>query len=61
MQAEVERWLRELHVPRLQELVTVEVGPHVHYRLAKSKARKQLGDELYRERLRCVDTIKTAG
>jgi hypothetical protein len=59
MQADVERWLRELHVPRAHELVTVEAGPHVHYRLAKSKARKQLGDELYRQRLRRVDTLDT--
>jgi hypothetical protein len=60
MQPEVERWLRELHVPRIQELVTVEAGPHVHYRLAKSRARKQLSDELYRQRLRRVDSLTNA-
>jgi hypothetical protein len=57
--ADVARWLRELSVPRLDEpLVTVEAGPHVHYRLAKSRDRKRLSDELYKQRLRKVDTVK---
>jgi hypothetical protein len=60
MQRDVERWLRELGVPKLDELVTIEAGPHVHYRLAKIGNRKKLGDELYRQRLRRVDTLTTA-
>ena len=58
MAPDVERWLKELAVPRVTELVTVEAGPHVHYRLAKSSGRKRLGDVLYRERLRRVDAVK---
>ncbi len=57
MQGDVERWLRELGVPKLAELVTLDSVPHVHYRTAKSLGRKKLGDELYRQRLRRVDTI----
>jgi hypothetical protein len=52
-------WLRELSVPRERELVTVREAPHFHYRPAKSRDRKKLGDELYRERLRRVDSVKT--
>jgi hypothetical protein len=60
MAPDVERWLKELRVPRITELVTVEAGPHVHYRLAKSSGRKRLGEVLYRERLRRVDVVKPA-
>ncbi|HEY1550583.1 MAG TPA: hypothetical protein VGG28_22295 [Kofleriaceae bacterium] len=60
MQADVERWLRELAVPQRSALVTIESAPHVHYRVAKSLNRKKLGDELYRQRMRRVDTLKPA-
>jgi hypothetical protein len=57
MQADVERWLRELSVPKQRALVTIESVPHVHYRVAKSLSRKKLADELFRQRLRRVDTL----
>jgi hypothetical protein len=57
MATDVERWLRELAVPKQSSLATIESVPHVHYRTAKSLGRKKLGDELYRQRLRRVDTI----
>lgn len=60
LQGDVERWLRELGVPNVAELATIEAGPHVHYRLARIGNRKKLGDELYRQRLRRVDTLKIA-
>jgi hypothetical protein len=34
--------------------------PHFHYRLAKSRDRKKLGEALFRERLRRVDTLRAA-
>jgi hypothetical protein len=58
LEGEVERWLGELAVPRVDELVTVRDVPHFHYRPAKSRDRKKLGDELYRQRLRVVDHIE---
>jgi hypothetical protein len=60
---EVGRWLRELEIPHAHELVTVRDAPHFHYRPAKSRDRKKLGEELYRQRLRRVDSLKreTAG
>ena len=39
-------------------LVTVKDVPHYHYRAAGSRDRKKLADELYRQRLRRVDTVK---
>ena len=57
LQAEVEHWLRDLDVPKLDQLVTVASGPHFHYRPAKSRDRKKLGEELYRQRLRKVDAL----
>jgi hypothetical protein len=57
MAGDVERWLRELSVPKASALVTIESVPHVHYRVAKSLSRKKLADELFRQRLRRVDTI----
>jgi hypothetical protein len=51
------RWLRELDVPRVDKLVTVRDGPHYHYRPVKSRDRKKLGEELYRQRLRKVATV----
>jgi hypothetical protein len=60
LEAEVTGWLRELGVPRASELVTVSKGPHFHYRPAKSRDRKKLSEELYRQRLRKVDSVKSA-
>lgn len=52
-------WLKELGVPRIDKLLTVRDGAHFHYRPAKSRDRAKLGEELYRQRLRKVDTLKT--
>jgi hypothetical protein len=60
MAGDVERWLRELAVPKTSALATIESAPHVHYRVAKSLGRKKLADTLFRERLRRVDTLKPA-
>lgn len=60
LEADVARWLGELRVPRADELVTVSAGPHFHYRPAKSRDRKKLGEELYRQRLRKVDVVTSA-
>jgi hypothetical protein len=57
LEAEVTGWLRELGVPRISPLITVAAAPHFHLRSAKSRDRKKLGDELYRQRLRVVDTV----
>ena len=51
---EVAGWLGELAIPRVDELVTVASVPHFHLRGAKSRDRKKLGDQLFRERLRRV-------
>jgi len=63
LEVEVTRWLRELDVPRVDKLVTVRDGSHFHYRPLKTKDRKKLGEELYRQRLRKVATVTrdTAG
>jgi hypothetical protein len=58
LDAEVGRWLRELDVPEVDALVTVKDAPHFHYRPARSRDRKGLGEALYRERLRRVDALK---
>jgi len=58
LEAEVKRWLGELAVPEVDALVTVKDAPHFHYRPAKSRDRKRLGEALYRERLRRVDTLR---
>lgn len=59
LETDVHAWLRELSVPRIDELVTVTEVPHFHYRGAKTRDRKKLSDELYRQRLRRVDTLAT--
>jgi hypothetical protein len=63
LEADFQRWLGELSIPRAESLVMVKDAPHYHYRPAHSRARRQLGEELYRHRLRRVDTLKprTAG
>ena len=58
LEAEVTRWLGELAVPRVDALVGVRDVPHFHYRPARSRDRRRLGDELYRQRLRRVDTLR---
>lgn len=58
---EVAQWLKELQVPRVESLVTVRDGAHFHYRPAKSRDRKKLGEELYRQRLRKVDSLRVTG
>jgi hypothetical protein len=58
LEAEIAGWLRELDVPPAPELVTVRDAPHFHFRPAKSRDRKKLGEELYRQRLRRVDSVK---
>jgi hypothetical protein len=56
--ADVERWLGELAVPRVDKLVTIRDVPHFHYRPVNSRSREDLGIELYRQRLRKVDVLK---
>jgi hypothetical protein len=58
LEAEVRRWLGELAVPEVGSLVTVKDAPHFHYRPARSRDRKKLAEELYRQRLRRVDTLR---
>jgi hypothetical protein len=58
LHSEVEGWLGELKLPHVPDLVTVSRGPHFHYRPAKSRDRKKLGEELFRQRLRKVDSLK---
>jgi hypothetical protein len=58
LEADVRRWLGELAVPAVDALVTAVDAPHFHYRPARSRDRKKLGDELYRQRLRRVDTLR---
>ncbi len=60
LEREIIGWLADLHVPRADALVTVRDAAHLHYRPVKSKTRKKLGDELYRQRLRKVDVVKAA-
>lgn len=64
LEADVKRWLGELDVPRADALATVNRVSHFHYRPAKSRDRKKLTEQLYRQRLRVVDTVEgrdTAG
>lgn len=58
LETEVKGWLGELRVPQVSELVTVSRAPHFHYRPAKSRDRKKLSEELFRQRLRKVDSVK---
>lgn len=59
LEADVRRWLGELAIPRVDALVTIKDAPHFHYRPGNSRDRKKLGDELYRQRLRRVDTLRS--
>lgn len=58
--ADVARWFGELTVPRIDKLARIASVPHYHFRGPKSRDRKKLGEELYRHRLRRVDTVKPA-
>ncbi|TMQ14854.1 MAG: hypothetical protein E6J90_26170 [Deltaproteobacteria bacterium] len=58
LEADVRRWLGELAIPAVDALVTVKDAPHFHYRPARSRDRRKLGEELYRQRLRRVDTLR---
>ncbi len=59
-EAEVARWMSELKLSRTGKLQRVVDVPHFHFRGPKSKDRNRLGEELYRQRLRRVDTVRTA-
>ncbi len=59
LEHEVIGWLGELDVRPVDALVTVDDVPHFHYRPAKSRDRKKLGEQLYRQRLRRVDKVAT--
>jgi hypothetical protein len=61
LERDITQWLAELKVPRVDSIATVNAVPHFHYRPAKSRDRKKLGDELFRHRLRVVDTVRRAG
>ncbi len=58
LETEMKTWLRDLNVPQVESLVTVRDGTHFHYRPAKSRDRKKLGEMLYKQRLRKVDSVK---
>lgn len=58
--ADVARWFSHLKLPRVGRLMTVDDIAHFHYRPARTRNRKQLGEELYRQRLRLVDTVAAA-
>jgi hypothetical protein len=58
LDGDIRRWLGELAIPRVDSLITVKEAPHFHYRPARSRDRKKLGEELYRQRLRRVDTLR---
>lgn len=60
LETEVAGWLAALAVPRVDALTRVVSVPHFHYRPARSRDRKKLGEQLYRQRLRRVDTIAAA-
>lgn len=57
MHGEVTTWLRALEVPPVESLVRVASVPHFHWRGAKTRGRKKLGDELFKQRLRRVDKV----
>jgi hypothetical protein len=55
---DLERWLKELGLDRVASLPSVSDGAHHHYRGSASRDRKRLADELFRQRLRKVDSIR---
>ena len=60
LEADVARWLGELKLARLPKLDRITAVPHFHFRGPKTRDRKKLGEELYRQRLRRVDTVRPA-
>lgn len=60
LEADVTRWLGELKLSRVGKLERVTSVPHFHFRGPKTRDRKKLGEELYRQRLRRVDTVRPA-
>jgi hypothetical protein len=58
LEPQLKSWLCELKVPQVESLVGVRDGQHFHYRPAKSRDRKKLSDELYKQRMRKVDMVK---
>ncbi|MEO6774687.1 MAG: hypothetical protein ABI467_17060 [Kofleriaceae bacterium] len=58
---ELAQWLKELEIDRVAKLPTVADGAHHHFRTAQGRDRKKLSDELYRQRLRKVDTLMRSG
>ncbi|MEO8548840.1 MAG: hypothetical protein ABI678_02660 [Kofleriaceae bacterium] len=58
---DLERWLKELAVPPVESLPSVGDGEHHHYRPVRSRDRKKLSDELFRQRMRKVDSLKHSG
>ncbi|HEY0252675.1 MAG TPA: hypothetical protein VGC41_14165, partial [Kofleriaceae bacterium] len=57
---EITSWFEDLGVPAIGDLVLVDEGAYHRYRPAGSRDRKKLADELYRQRMRRVDTIKVS-
>ncbi len=57
LETEVTGWMQELGVPRADKLIAVREGAHFHYRPAKSRDRTKLSAELYRQRMRKVDSV----
>lgn len=60
LEADVARWMGELKLPGTDKLVRIADAQHFHVRGAKSKDRTKLNEELFRQRLRRVDTLRTA-
>jgi hypothetical protein len=61
LEADMTKWLAELAIPRVDSIATINAASHFHYRPAKSRDRKKLADQLYRQRLRVVDTVRRDG
>ena len=60
LEADLARWLGELEVPRIEHARTVRDGAALPLPPGEEPDRKKLGQELYRQRLRKVDTITPA-
>ena len=60
LEGEVARWFGELKVPRVDKLARLTSVPHFHVRGANTRDRKKLGEQLFRQRLRRVDTLRVA-
>jgi len=60
LEAEMTRWFGELGAPAVTSLPTVSDGAYHHYRTPTSRDRKKLGDELFKQRMRKVDTVRAS-